>query len=253
MKTGDGNHWRAFFDAHAPEYEKNCFTKNTRAECDFLEEELALPKGAAILDVGCGTGRHSVELARRGYRMTGIDLSAGMLEQAKRSADAAGVDVEWIRADATKFDLPARFDAALGLCEGAFGLLGAADDSLEQPRAILRNIARALKPGAKAIFTVLSAAHHIRMFKDEDIAAGTFDYATLVESGTMAPRDGAEAVPTRERAFVPTEFRLLCALEGMPVESIWGGTAGDWGRRPVKLDEYEFMAVARRATETARR
>lgn len=245
------SHWQTFFDAHAPQYNENCFTKNTPAECDFLEEELALPKGAAILDVGCGTGRHSIELARRGYRMTGLDLSEGMLEQARRAAAAAGVTVEWIHADATRFDLPARFDAALGLCEGALGLLAAGDDTLDQPRAILRNIARALKPGAKAIFTVLSAARHIRQYKDEDVASGVYDYSTLVETGAMPPREGAEPIPTRERAFVPTEFRLLCALEGLPVESIWGGTAGDWGRRPIKLDEYEFMVVARRAAREA--
>ena len=71
--------WEAFFDAHAPVYEENVFTKNTVREADFLVEELAPPPGGRILDVGCGTGRHSIELARRGYSVTGVDLSFGML------------------------------------------------------------------------------------------------------------------------------------------------------------------------------
>ena len=68
--------WEQFFDAHAPIYEQNEFTKNTVREVDFLLEELELPPGASILDVGCGTGRHSIELAKRGYTLTGVDLSA---------------------------------------------------------------------------------------------------------------------------------------------------------------------------------
>ena len=53
------------------------FVTGTRGEVDFIARELGLPAGARILDVGCGTGRHAVELARRGYRVTGVDLSPG--------------------------------------------------------------------------------------------------------------------------------------------------------------------------------
>ena len=65
------NQWEEFFDGHASSYMDNSFTKNTVAEVDFILEELRLPSASHILDMGCGTGRHAIELASRGYRVTG--------------------------------------------------------------------------------------------------------------------------------------------------------------------------------------
>lgn len=70
--------WETFFNGHAPKYMNEVFTKNTAEEVDFVIDELRLKPGAAILDVGCGTGRHAVALARKGYSVTGIDLSSAM-------------------------------------------------------------------------------------------------------------------------------------------------------------------------------
>ena len=236
--------WEEFFDAHAPCYDQNVFTKNTVAEVDFLIEELGAPAGASILDVGCGTGRHSVELARRGFAVTGLDLSAAMLAKAAEAANNAGVHVEWVHADATSFSLPAKYDAAVCLCEGAFGLLGQQDDPIEQPLAILLNIARSLKPRAKAVFTVLNGAAMVRKCQNKDVAEGRFDPLTMVESSECPPREGLPPVPVRERAFFPTELILLFRMAGMTVLNLWGGTAGNWGRRPLDLDEIEIMVVA---------
>lgn len=239
--------WEDFFDAHAPAYDENVFTKNTANEVAFLVDELGLQPGAAILDVGCGTGRHSIGLAQRGYAVTGLDLSAGMLARAAEAARAAKVHVDWVRANATRIEFPERFDAALCLCEGAFGLLGRDEDPIEQPLSILRNISRSLKPRGKAILTVLNGTAMIRRLQNEDVAAGRFDPLGLVESSQCPPREGLPPVAVRERAFVPTELVLLCRIAGLSVLHLWGGTAGRWGKRALDLDEIEIMVVAQKA------
>jgi len=241
--------WETFFDAHAPIYDENTFTKNTLKEVDFLIEELALKPGAAILDVGCGTGRHAVELAKRGYKVTGIDISAEMLKEAREKAKAAGVEANFIRADATDFNLPAKYDAAICLCEGSFGLLGHRDDPINQPLYILSNISKSLKKKAKLILTVLNATFMIRRFTNQDVAEGRFNLLTMEESSELPPREGMFPSKMRERAFVPTELTLLCRMAGLDVLNIWGGTAGNWGRRNIDLDEIELMLVAQKIAD----
>jgi SAM-dependent methyltransferase len=241
--------WERFFDAHAPIYDSNDFTRNTVAEADFLLEELEIQPGSSILDVGCGTGRHSIELARRGYRVTGLDLSEEMLSRAAASARAAEVEVQWIRSDATEFTLPAKYDAVICLCEGAFGLLSQGDDAIEQPLAILCNVSRSLNPGGKVVFTVLNGAAMLRKYRNEDVADGRFDPLNMVESSLYPPQEGLPPIPVRERAFVPTELRMLFSIAGLSVLNMWGGTAGNWGRRALDLDEIEIMVVARQDVE----
>lgn len=248
-KMPEKTSWEQFFDAHAPVYDENGFTGNTISEVDFLIGELELKAGASVLDVGCGTGRHSIELAKRGYAVTGLDLSAEMLARAASKTQAENVKVEWVHSDATRFAFSEKFDAGICLCEGAFGLLSQTDDPVDQPLAILRNISRSLKPGARAVLTVLNGAAMLRRYQNEDVARGRFDPVTMVESSDYPPQEGLPPIAVRERGFIPTELRLLFHLAGMLVLNVWGGTAGNWERRPLDLDEIEIMVVAQKTSE----
>jgi SAM-dependent methyltransferase len=243
------NEWEQFFDGHSPVYMDNSFTKNTAQEVDFVIQVLGLPEHSHVLDIGCGTGRHAIELARRGYRVTGVDISSGMLAEAEKAAREAGVDVAWVHADASRFSSVDVFDAAICLCEGAFGLLGKDDGPLEHDLNILRNIYGVLKPGAGLISTVLNGCRWIRFHSQEDVASGRFNPVTMVETSAMEFETpaGRRNVLVRERSYVPTELVLLFRLAGLEVEHIGGGTAGNWGWRPLDLDEMEVMVIARKA------
>jgi len=244
----EANPWRDFFNAYAAHYMDEVFTRGTVGEVEFLIEELDLAQGARILDVGCGTARHALELANRGYRVTGIDISTGMLAEASRAAREQGVEVELIEADATDFTVAEPFDAAVCLCEGAFCLLGYGDDPVDRDLAILRCVHKALRSGGRLILTALSAFALVRRQGQDDAERGLFDPVAMVESEefTWETPAGPQTIAGRQRVYVPTELALLLRLAGFEVEHIWGGTAGSFGRRPVDLDEWELMVVARR-------
>ncbi len=245
----DESKWREFFNQHAPIYLQNAFTRNTVAEADFIIAELGLTPGQAILDIGCGVGRHSIELSRRGFAMTGVDLSPGMLSEARQAAAAEGLEIEFILSDAAEFSASKKYDAAICLCEGAFCLLGAADDPVERDLKILRNINAALKPGGGFILTALSALRHIRHYSKEEMDKGIFDPLTLVETCEMEfdTPEGKKSVQARERGYVATELELMHKISGFEVIGVYGGTAGNWGHRGLDPDEYELMVVSRKA------
>jgi SAM-dependent methyltransferase len=245
--------WRAFFDGHAPLYMQNVFTRNTMAEVEFLWDELRLSPGARVLDLGCGTGRHSVELARRGCRMLGVDLSRGMLRQAQAAARQAHVSLDWIQADATHFMAPDQFDAALCLCEGAFGLIAAGDDPLAHDAAIAQNLARCLRPGGRLILTASNGLRLLHLHGAEAVADGTFDPATLTERVCMqwdAVDGGTRQVIVYEHGQRSEDLQALFASVGFAIEHVGGGTAGHWGRRPLDPEEYEIMLIAEREGAT---
>lgn len=244
----NSSRWEKFFDGHAPKYNDEPFTRNTDAEVEFLVQEFGLPKGSAILDVGCGTGRHTVGLAGRGYRMTGVDLSSGMLAEARQAATKAGVDVSLIHRDAAQMTFDAQFDAAICLCEGAFGLLDHDDDPFEHDVDIIRRIHAALKPKTKLILGALNGTEKIRRFTNEDVTKGRFDPLTLVETFTMEydTPDGKKSVELRERGYIASELKLMLGQVGFHVEYVWGGTAGKWRKGMIDLDEIELMIIARK-------
>ncbi|MBN1754744.1 class I SAM-dependent methyltransferase [bacterium] len=244
----NNNVWQIFFNSHAPYYLDNEFTHNTEEEVRFLIDELKLTPKSRILDVGCGTGRHALQLAKRGYLMTGLDLSESMLNEARKAALELKVPIDLIQADASDFSLNSKYDGAISICEGAFGLLSQGDQPVLQPLKILININNALKTGGKLIITVLNGCRMIRLYNDDDVSKGKFDPLNIVEHSTIEYSEG-KSVQVREKGFMVTELKMLMNLAGFNVQHIYGGTAGSWNRGPLKLDEYEIMMIALKETE----
>lgn len=240
--------WREFFDEHAPRYMENPFTKDTLAEVQFLIDKLALQPPARVLDIGCGTGRHAIELALRGFEVVGLDLSEGMIAEARKAAGRRGASVEWIVGDAREFDGAGRFDAVLCLCEGGLGLANLDDDPILHDLKILQSAFSSLRPGGGFLATALNGYALIRRMTDEDVERNTFDPTTMLARyvDEWELPEGRVAMMIRERLLIPPEMVAMLRHVGFEVLHVWGGTAGDWGERPVKLDEVEAMYICKR-------
>jgi D-alanine-D-alanine ligase len=181
----------------------------TSREVDLFLELLPLPKNAKILDVCCGQGRHTLELAQRGFvNLTGVDRSAFLLQKARFRAQAAELAVQFHEGDARAIPLAdASFDAALVL-GNSFGYFESASDD----EAMLRDIHRVLRPGGNILLDVSDGNHVRKHFEPrswewiaEDMftcrertlsAAGdqliTREMTTHVERGVIADRFYAE-------------------------------------------------------------
>jgi 2-polyprenyl-3-methyl-5-hydroxy-6-metoxy-1,4-benzoquinol methylase len=144
--------YEELFANYGHSYDREVFTTGTIGECNFIEEELSFDKSLSILDLGCGTGRHSIELTRRGYKVTGADLSDAMLERARAKAAEAGLEIHFLQRDARELGFDREFNLVIMLCEGGFSLM----ETDEMNFSILKNAVAALRPGGKLIFTTLN-------------------------------------------------------------------------------------------------
>ncbi|MGM0599227.1 MAG: class I SAM-dependent methyltransferase [Candidatus Rifleibacteriota bacterium] len=241
--------WQEFFQTVASNYDEEIFTRDTQNEVDFLVKELDLKPGATILDIGCGTGRHSIELAKRGYKVTGVDFSSAMLAQAKSKAEKAQVKINFIESAAQDFVPEKKYDAVVSLCEGALCLFNESDNIWAKDMAIFANMAEALEPGSPFLVTVLNAFRIIRESTDEDVKSGKLDLFTLTtreEFATTTDKELKISGSGIERYYTPSELVRMVNRIGLKVDSIYGGTAGTWKGDRLKLDEMEIMVVGHR-------
>ena len=128
----------------------------TESEANFVLDSLNLEPGAQILDVGCGYGRHSMELAARGYHLVGLDMSLPLLLRGADEAQRRGLNINFVHGDMREMQFESQFDGAFCLFE-TFGYF---DDETNIQTA--KNIARALKPGARLVLDVLNRDYLVR-------------------------------------------------------------------------------------------
>ena len=131
--------YEALFENYGKKYDKECFTHGTLGECDFIEAELKYDKSLKILDIGCGTGRHTIEMTNRGYRVTGIDLSANMLKRAEEKAAEQGLSIDFLKMDAGNLPFKNEFDVAVMLCEGGFPLMETDEMNFEILKSVTKS------------------------------------------------------------------------------------------------------------------
>jgi SAM-dependent methyltransferase len=205
-----------FFSGLVVEFWRDAMPEEvTEKEADFLQQQLKLAPGARVLDVPCGTGRHSCVLAARGYQMTGVDLSSTCLGMARDLAARKGVSVTWEHRDMSELPWNQTFDAAFAMGNS----LGYADD--EHDKRFLRAIVRVLKPGGRFVvdYPVVAEAllpsfqERIWMPVGETLflREGRYDPLTgRIESTYTLIRDGkVEKKPWTQRVYT---YREICRL-----------------------------------------
>ena len=248
--------YQALFENYANSYEKEPFTKGTIGECDFIEKEIDFNKNLKILDIGCGTGRHAIELATRGYQVTGVDLSCSMLQKAQENAKKKNVNVVFEQQDARRLPYSSKFDLALMICEGAFPLM----ETDEMNFHILENAFKALKPkNSKLILTTLNGLfplfHSVKDFLESEKKEGTaeysentFDLMTFREQNvtTIVDDDGKKKeLQCNERYYVPSEITWMLKSLGFIKIDIFGAKLGAFSRDDsLTTEDFEMLVVA---------
>jgi ubiquinone/menaquinone biosynthesis C-methylase UbiE len=245
--------YEELFENYAETYETEVYTKGTIGEIDFIEKEIKHDKSKKILDIGCGTGRHSIELAKRGYNVTGIDLSECMLEMAKQKAKEAKVKVEFIKADARYLKFEKEFDLALIICEGGFCLM----ETDEMNYMVLQSASRSLKQEGKLILNTLNGLfplfHSVKDFINSNSVDGksqenTFDLMTFREKSIIEVTDddgNIKKIKCDERYYVPSEITWLLKSLGFKKVDIYGCKLGAFSRDDKLTNEdYQMLVIA---------
>lgn len=159
------NWWKTFFDEYyLTIWKARGKFAHTKKEVDFIEKIIPLKKNYKILDLWCGHGRHSLELARRGYQVTGLDYSEYEMALAKKEAQAQNLKINFIKGDARRLRFKKKFDVILNLFSSAFGY-----GSEKETKNIIKGISRALKKGGYFLLDTINTLYVLRNYKPKAI------------------------------------------------------------------------------------
>ena len=241
----DRDHWFEDLASHMKDaYLRYSFTKGTSQEVDFILATTGAEDGSSFIDVGCGPGRHSLELARRGMRVTGIDVSQDFIEIAQRNSAAESlVSAEFLRLDARDLinhaPLHAKFDFAICLCQGAFGLM--VDD--QHDVEILAGIRRSLKVNGVIVLSAFNAYFSVKHHADAE-----FDAFSGVSHETTDIRNElgeVKIVDLWTGCYTPRELRLVFNLAGFDILNISSVEPGQYSNAECSTESPEFLVVAK--------
>ncbi len=224
--------------------------ERTQKEVEGAISILKLKKGQKILDVPCGYGRHAIALAKKGFKVTGVDLNPVHLKKAKNDAKEKGVKVEWKKENMLKLKYKEEFDACINL----FYSFGFFDKDSENFKA-LENIFRSLKKGGKFLFhtdvnlqRVLKGKHkfeEIRHLKSGNKLTIVESYSPenkrMNGSWTILKKDGKKTKKNYSmRVYSKEEFIELCKNTGFKNTAAYGY----WSTEPYTEKSEDMIIVA---------
>lgn len=247
--------YELLFENYALKYDQESFVQGTLGECDFIEQEIGRDRSLKILDIGCGTGRHAIELTKRGYTVTGVDLSENQITRAREKAQEAGLIVDFQVHDARSLPFENEFDLAIMLCEGGFSLMETDEMNFE----ILKGAANSLKEHGKLIFTTLNGLfplfHSVSEFYEaaqkegqSQCKACSFDLMTFRDHNVVVIEDDSgkkKELKCNERYYVPAEITWLLKTLGFKKIDILGAKLGAYSRDDkLTTEDFEMLVIA---------
>jgi SAM-dependent methyltransferase len=219
---------------------------------DEVSRIMALTQCGAgsLLDLCCGPGRHAVEFAQRGFRVTGVDRSPFLLDRAREHALQAGAEVEWVQEDMRRFDRPGTFDLACNL----FTSFGYFEDEHDDIR-VLRNLYASLKENGVLVLEMLGKERLARTWQSAmcfDLADGSLmvqrpqvrDDWSRVRSEWIVMKDGQSKRAVFEHwIYSGRELKDRLLACGFKQVRLFGSLAGV----PYDLEATRLVAVARKS------
>jgi SAM-dependent methyltransferase len=206
---------------------------NAEEEVEEILGFLHLPAGAAVEDLGCGRGRHAIPLARRGYKVAGVDISENMLRLARNRAEREGVQVEWVKEDMRTFCRRDTFD----LCLSLFTSFGYFSDAENQ--TVLDNVGKSLKKGGTLLLDLRNAGKGLSRLEDMDktveVPSGNLRMSVRFDRRAMRARaehtlirpDGIRISSAFDvRVYSMEELWQMLRKAGMEVKDFYGSLSG---------------------------
>ena len=225
------------------------------SDVEWIVGAAALDAGARVLDAPCGFGRHSVEFARRGFPVTGVDFSETELDRARKAATEAGVPVRLVCQDIRDMEFPGEFDLAVNL----FSSIGYFSD--DEDRLVIDRFWRALKPGGLFVLDTRNRDQLVRSLPPEErkrVNGWTLRIENAFDPATSRwrarwfrlKRATAKTKETAQELIGESEIRLYSAheLSAMLRPERWGRVElyGGLDGTPFSLDAPRLVLVARK-------
>jgi SAM-dependent methyltransferase len=236
-QTGFGPGYLALYDGFLAE--------RTPVEVDQIESLLQLRPPRRILDLPCGQGRHAIELARRGYEVTGVDLSPYMLGVARERADASGVRARWLVGDMREALPGETFDVVLNL----FTSFGYFDEEADD-RRVVRAAASMLAPGGRFLLEVINGQWIISNFQERQwftvgqmavMERRSLDMSTrrMVVERTVSSSNGDETSVHAVRLYSGPAVEATLRAAGFSRVDLYG----DWDGARLSPESLRVLAV----------
>ncbi len=236
-----------FGTGYLQEQEGNISQEITIKQVNFLEKALDLVKGVKIFDCPCGHGRHSIELARRGYNVVGQDINGFFLKEAKKSAKHAKVLVRWIKKDMREVSFENEFNVALNLFS-SFGYL----ESDDEDQKVLNAATKTLKHSGKFVLDVINRERAVNNYQEKwqrlssgmmIIVENRFDKVAgrNIEKRVRVWKNGKREEFSRSfRVYAISELVTMFQKAGLILKETYGNYNAD----PITIDSKRYILIA---------